>query len=253
MKFRPCIDLHNGKVRQIIGSTLASKDKLKVNFTSDKNADWFAKIYKSYGLQDGHVVRLGNDSDNDKNCVAALKAYPNNLRLGGGINLDNAAFWIDTGAKAVVVTSYIFEQEVIDFTKLSALKQKIGKERIVIDLSCAPDQNNRRWIYLNCWKKRSAEMLTADLLKKLSTYCHGFLIHSIKQEGLAQGVDKSLISFLGDVATFPVVYAGGVSSEDDLKIIKSAGRGIIDFTVGSALDIFGGTGLKLSHLAKEFS
>src|SRR5208282_1311250 len=131
--FRPCIDLHEGKVKQIVGGSLGDAG-LRTNFVSEKPARWFAELYKRDGLTGGHVIMLGPGNENEAR--AALAAYPGGLQIGGGINRDNAQSWLDAGASHVIVTSWVFREGRVDWNRLGELVKTIGKERLVLDLSC---------------------------------------------------------------------------------------------------------------------
>ena len=133
-KFRPCIDLHNGKVKQIVGGTLTdSGEGLKENFVSDKQADAFAEMYAADGLTGGHVIQLG--AGNQKAAESALRAYPGGLQLGGGVSLENADHWLSCGASHVVVTSWLFDPDGhFLWERLKGLADEVGKERLVVDL-----------------------------------------------------------------------------------------------------------------------
>ena len=90
------------------------------------------------------------------------------------------------------------------------------------------------------WQKWTDVQVTPELLTGLSADCDEFLIHAVDVEGKASGVEKELIRMLGDWEGIPVTYAGGVGSMEDLETIKEIGRGRVDVTIGSALDLFGG-------------
>ncbi len=249
MKFRPCIDLHQGVVKQIVGSTLSDNGNApETNFEAKKPASWFAELYKKDNLTGGHVIQLG--SGNEKAAVSALSAWPKGLQIGGGINIDNAGFWLDKGAEAVIVTSWVFHDGVIDKDRLKKLSDYVGKERLVLDLSCRK-KNNDYVIVTNRWQTYTKEIVSEKLLDNLSGFCNEFLIHAVDVEGMCSGIETSLVELLGKWAGLPLTYAGGIRSMDDINNINILGNGNIDFTVGSALDIFGGKFLKyeeLSHL-----
>ena len=250
MRFRPCIDLHQGQVKQIVGSTL-EKGELITNFISQHPPRWYAELYKKYNLSGGHVVKLGKG--NDEAALEALSAYPDGLHLGGGIQLENADFWLAKGAKAVLISSAIFDQGKIDYAKLQAFKDKLGKEKIVLDLSCGKNLDDQYRIYYNGWRDMSNETLSPDLFQKLSPYSQSFLIHSVDMEGRQAGIDLSLIKLLGEAADFSITYAGGITNQQDLDWLKDLGKDKIDFTIGSALDIFGGGGFKFLDLVAAYS
>ncbi|CAJ0649633.1 8080_t:CDS:2 [Entrophospora sp. SA101] len=133
-KFRPCIDLHNGQVKQIVGGTLNDQDpeKLLTNFVSSENSGYYAKLYKQYNLTGGHIIKLG--AGNNEAAKEALETWPGGLQIGGGITLDNAQEWIDYGADKIILTSYLFPDAKFSFERLKKLSEKIGKDKIVIDL-----------------------------------------------------------------------------------------------------------------------
>ncbi len=247
MKFRPCIDLHQGVVKQIVGSTLSDGDEApKTNFTAEKPARWFAELYRRDNLTGGHVIQLG--PGNDDAATEALSAWPGGLQIGGGITLDNCASWIDRGASAVIVTSYVFHDGVIDKDRLTRLSEKVGRNRLVLDLSCRKKGDDYR-VVTNRWQTFTRETVCFELLDDLSSYCSEFLIHAVDVEGMCRGIETPLVELLGRWAGIPVTYAGGIRSMEDIRTIGELGGGHIDYTVGSALDIFGGTHLKYADLA----
>src|SRR5262249_8987697 len=133
--FRPCIDLHEGKVKQIVGSTLGDDaQRLRTNFVSPHSAAWFAELYKKDGLKGGHVVMLG--PGNASEARSALNAYPGGLQVGGGVTSANAKSWLDSGASHVIVTSWVFRNGTLDWRRLEELRALIGKDHLVLDLSC---------------------------------------------------------------------------------------------------------------------
>lgn len=255
MKFRPCIDLHEGVVKQIVGGTLSdtsdtTEHRVTTNFQSEKPPEWFAELYKKDGLDGGHLIMLG--PGNDRMAKRALSAWPGGLQVGGGIDIDNAGAWIDAGASAVIVTSWVFHDGVIDEERLSRLTRSIGKERLVLDLSCRLKEN-RYVVVTNRWQTFTNEAVTFELLEKLSGFSSEFLIHAVDVEGKMSGIETPLVELLGNWTGIPVTYAGGIRSLTDIETIKELGQGRIDFTVGSALDIFGGSFLRYDDLAKRYS
>ena len=238
MKFRPCIDLHNGVVKQIVGGTLNDGPSgPDTNFTAEKPSRWFAERYREDRLDGGHVIQLG--PGNEEAATEALSAYPSGLQIGGGINGDNCGLWLDRGASHVIVTSFVFHDGVVDRDRLTFLVNKIGKNRLVLDLSCRK-RGEDYVIVTNRWQTFTRETVSHDLLDDLSRYCDEFLIHAVDVEGLCRGIEQPLVKLLGQWAGIPVTYAGGIRSMDDIERIHDMGKGYIDFTVGSALDIFGG-------------
>lgn len=241
--FRPCIDLHEGKVKQIVGGSLRDgSDSLKTNFESDQPSAYYASMYADDGLTGGHVIKLG--PNNDIAAREALEAYPGELQIGGGIHAENASAWLEAGASHVIVTSWLFSQEG-DFlsNRLDALLAEIGKERLIIDLSCR--QVGDGWaVAMNRWQTLTDMQITVETLSALSGCCSEFLIHAADVEGKCEGIDGGLVEFLGKHCSIPVTYAGGVRSIEDLETVNDISRGKVDLTIGSALDIFGGSQVK---------
>jgi phosphoribosylformimino-5-aminoimidazole carboxamide ribotide isomerase len=251
MKFRPCIDLHNGVVKQIIGSTLDdNSDSPATNFTAEKPSDYYAQLYKKDNLTGGHVIMLG--PNNEKAAISAIKGYPNGLQIGGGININNAKFWIENGASHIIVTSWVFKDGLINYERLEDLSKLIGPDKLVLDLSCGK-KNNEYYIVTDRWQNFTNEVVNESILNKLSKYCSEFLIHAVDVEGMCRGVEHELIEKISSWDDLPITYAGGINSIDDIKLIDKKGNGNIDFTIGSALDIFGGSYLKYSDIAKIYS
>jgi phosphoribosylformimino-5-aminoimidazole carboxamide ribotide isomerase len=252
MKFRPCIDLHNGKVKQIVGGTLSDQSgtELKTNYEADRSAKWYAQLYRQDRLAGGHVIQLG--PGNDQAAMAALAVWPGGLQLGGGVTIDNAPAWIDAGASAVIVTSWVFHGGKVDYARLKRLSQAIGRGRLVLDLSCRRREDAYH-IVTDRWQTFTREPVTTRLLDQLSKYCAEYLIHAVDVEGKCQGIEIPLVELLGGWAGLPTTYAGGICTQNDIDTIARLGGGAIDFTVGSALDIFGGTGLQYQELAKRYN
>lgn len=239
--FRPCIDLHEGKVKQIVGGTLGAPSELRTNFVSEKPAAWFAELYRRDGLTGGHVIMLG--PGNEKEARSALAAYPGGLHVGGGINSANARAWLDAGASHVIVTSWVFREGRVDWERLGELVNVIGKENLVLDLSCRR-RGEEYFVVTDRWQKFTELILNNETLQKFSAYCAEFLIHAVDREGLCRGIDGELVSKLGTWTPIPLTYAGGAGSITDLTDVTRLGGGRVDLTIGSALDIFGGTGVK---------
>lgn len=237
MKFRPCIDLHNGQVKQIVGGSLKDGEEPETNFVSAHPPAWYAELYRADGLTGGHVIKLG--PGNDAAAREALQAWPDGLQLGGGITAGNAAEWLDAGAAQVIVTSYVFRDGKVDWDRLRKLQQQIGTDKLVLDLSCRRKEGEFR-IVTDRWQKFTQTALNRETFDKLADYCCEFLVHAVDVEGKQQGIDEELIGLLAEYCPIPVTYAGGVRSLDDLNRIREAGDGKIDATVGSALDLFGG-------------
>ncbi|CEQ42942.1 SPOSA6832_04814, partial [Sporobolomyces salmonicolor] len=265
--FRPCIDLHHGQVKQIVGGTLDTS-ALKTNFVSANPSDFYAELYRKHDLRGGHVIKLG--PGNDEAAKAALQAWPDRLHVGGGITEDNAQQWIDAGAEKVhpsplcpsscalqlthspaiaqvIVTSYLFPQAKFDLARLQRLAEKVGKERLVVDVSCR--RRNDRWVVaMNRWQDLTDMEVNEDSLSLLSEYCSEFLIHAADVEGLCQGIDEQLAAKLGQWVKIPTTYAGGAKSVTDLALVDKLSNGKVDLTYGSALDIFGGSQVAFDEL-----
>ena len=244
-KFRPCIDLHNGRVKQIVGGSL-NKDGfgLKTNFESDRPASYYAEIYQKDNLEGGHVIKLG--TGNDLAARQALAAYPAGLQVGGGINPENAADWLRAGASHVIVTSYLFGPKGAFLPeRLDQLVSEVGKERLVIDLSCRASADG--WVVaMNRWQNPTDLFLDTAAIAELSDCCSEFLVHAADMEGKREGIDERLVEFLGSHCPIPVTYAGGVCSFEDLAKVDRLSKGKVDLTIGSALDLFGGMQVQYS-------
>ena len=245
--FRPCIDIHEGKVKQIVGSSLKDagasggvSSVAETNFESDRGAGYYARLYREHELVGGHVIMLDGWNDDTVHAAqAALRAYPGGLQVGGGLNNENAGAWIELGASHVIVTSFAFRDGNLDRERLASLVDAVGRERLVLDLSCRL-KDGEYYVVTDRWQKFSSLRLDAASVNELATYCDEFLVHGVDVEGKKLGVDEALISLLGELSPIPVTYAGGVRSMGDLAIVDRAGSGRVEVTVGSALDIFGG-------------
>jgi phosphoribosylformimino-5-aminoimidazole carboxamide ribotide isomerase len=251
MRFRPCIDLHDGVVKQIVGATLSDTETrgLQTNFQAQKPADWFADRYHRDNLTGGHVIQLGKG--NAGAARSALSRWPGGMQVGGGITADNAEHWLDAGASHVIVTSWVFHDGRIHMQRLKQLTQKIGKRRLVLDLSCRK-RDDTYLVATDRWQTFTAEAVTYPFMDRLSGYCDEFLIHAVDVEGRCGGIETDLVAYLGKWEGLPITYAGGISSQQDIDLIGTLGNGRIDFTVGSALDIFGGDGLRYADLARRY-
>ncbi len=240
MKFRPCIDLRHGKVVQIVGSTLSdhSADAPVTHFESPESPAQFAQLYRKDNLKGGHVIALG--PGNTEAALSALKAYPGGLQVGGGITPDNAAQFLDAGASHIIVTSFVFSKGKIDMDKLNTLVQTVGRKRLVLDLSCR-SRDDAFWIVTDRWQHFTDVAVTPQTLEQLSGFCDEFLIHGVDVEGKMQGIQEALVSLLGSHSPIPATYAGGASQFSDLDRVKTLGCNRVDLTIGSALDIFGGS------------
>lgn len=247
MEFRPCIDIHNGIVKQIVGSSLQDAYAGTENYRSDKDAAYYAKLYREDGLKGGHVILLNAKGTPEyeaskKAAFSALSAYPGGLQAGGGIDEKNAALFLDAGASHVIVTSYVFREGRICYNHLEKLKQAVGKERIVLDLSCrkrpAPE-GNAYFIVTDRWQKYTDTRLGSGLLSDLAASCDEFLVHAVDAEGKCRGIEDEVVSIIKD-SPIPVTYAGGIASLSDVEKIRSLGEGRVHVTIGSALSLFGG-------------
>jgi phosphoribosylformimino-5-aminoimidazole carboxamide ribotide isomerase len=246
--FRPCIDLHEGKVKQIVGGTLGvDPATLRTNFVSERPAEWYAALYKRDGLAGGHLIMLG--PGNDEAARDGLAAYPGGLQIGGGIRLDNAQGWLVAGASHVIVTSWVFRDGQLDFDRLRALVAAIGKERLVLDLSCRR-RDGHHWVVTDRWKRFTDFKIEPSELDRLAAFCAEFLVHAADVEGLCGGVDLELVDKLARWSPVPTTYAGGARSMIDLEEVTRVGQGRIDLTIGSALDIFGGKGVRYAEVVE---
>lgn len=245
MRFRPCIDIHNGKVKQIVGGSLLDQgDYAKDNFVSEKDGAYYANLYREAGLAGGHIILL-NKSDSQyykedvRQACLALKAFPGGLQIGGGMTDQNAAFFLDQGASHIIVTSFVFKDGKIDYENLKKIAAITGKEHLVLDLSCRKKGDSYN-IVTDRWQKFTEVELTQEVLDELSAYCDEFLIHAVDVEGKSSGIETEIAAMLGNWNGIPVTYAGGVGSFEDLRTLKTLGGGKVDVTIGSALDLFGG-------------
>ncbi len=246
MRFRPCIDIHGGSVKQIVGGSLRDGGMAKENFVSKMCGAYYGELYKSFDLSGGHIILLdpAGTPEYEKDCEqarSALEAYPGGLQIGGGINAENAAMFLDMGATNVIVTSYVFKGGRVIEENLKRLVQAVGREHIVLDLSCRyRAQEGRYYIVTDRWQRFTETELSAETLAYFSEFCSELLVHAVDVEGRQCGIEAAVAKMLGDFV-FPSTYAGGISSFEDLDTLYELGRGRVDFTIGSALDIFGGT------------
>ena len=245
MRFRPCIDLHRGVVKQIVGSTLGDRGDPVTHFESSRSSAYFAELYRNDGLLGGHLIRLG--PGNDAAAARALEAYPKGLQIGGGIRADNAPRWLRLGASAVIATSYLFHDGRLQRHRLEDLLEATGPDRLVIDLSCAR-RDGRYFAMTDRWKNFTHFEINGHNLESLAGCCSEFLIHATDLEGRQEGIAADLVELLGDISPLPTTYAGGVRSFEDIERIERLGQRRLDFTVGSALDIFGGRTLRYADL-----
>lgn len=266
MRFRPCIDIHNGKVKQIVGGSLCDKSEenssADENFVSEKSADYFAELYKKYNLFGGHIILLNKQGTDEydadlKQAELALSTFPEGLQIGGGITSENALTFIKMGASHIIVTSYVFKDGKVNMENLKALVDSVGKEKIVLDLSCRK-RDGKYFIVTDRWQKFTDVEVTSETFTELYKYCDEFLVHAVDVEGKSSGIDSELLEILSSAAEVLasdknqgkniITYAGGISSSDDINLIDKTGSGRIDFTVGSALDLFGGN-IKFEYAA----
>lgn len=245
MEFRPCIDIHNGKVKQIVGGSLRDAgNRAEENFVAEQDAAYFAGLYQNAGLKGGHIILL-NPKDSDyyaasrQQALSALEAYPGGLQVGGGITPDNAEDYLRAGASHVIVTSYVFQGGRIHYDKLNQMMETVGKEHLVLDVSCRKTEDGYR-VVTDRWQKMTEEKMDLELLDRLSDYCDEFLVHAVDVEGKAEGIERELVVMLGQWGKMPVTYAGGVHCYDDLTQLREYGRNCLNVTIGSALDLFGG-------------
>lgn len=269
MRFRPCIDIHNGKIKQIVGSSLCDINSdckgsmAEENFISEKNADYFAGLYKSCNLFGGHIILLnkhGTDEyyDDLKQAELAFKAFPDGLQVGGGVTCENASDFISMGASHIIVTSYVFKDGVVNMENLELLVNAVSKDKIVLDLSCRK-RDGKYYIVTDRWQKFTDVEVNKEVFSSLYRYCDEFLVHAVDVEGKSSGIDKELLSALSDAAEELykkyeinkniITYAGGISSVDDINTIDKIGKGRIDFTIGSSLDLFGGN-IKFGYVSE---
>ena len=246
MRFRPCIDIHNGKVKQIVGGSLKDHgDKAVENFVSGYDAAFYAELYKKDNLKGGHVILLNPVSSeyyekNRQQALAALKVFPGGLQVGGGVTAENAAEFIEAGASHVIVTSYVFREGQIQWDNLERLVHAVGKEHIVLDLSCRK-KDTSYYIVTDRWQTFTKIQVNEEILYWLKESCSEFLVHGVDSEGKAAGVPEDLVALLSKIRGIPITYAGGIGSLKDLEQFRQISGGNLDFTIGSALDLFGGT------------
>ena len=245
MKFRPCIDIHNGKVKQIVGGSLRDAgDTAAENFVSEQDGEFYAKLYQKYQLSGGHIILLNPSSSPYYGATlaqaeSALAAWPGGLMVGGGINPDNASHFLDAGASHVIVTSYVFKDGRISEENLKKMIRAVGKKHLVLDLS-ARKKDGQYYIVTDRWQKFTDVVITEKILHDLAACCDEFLVHAVDVEGKASGIEQELASLLSRLEGFPITYAGGVGSFEDLALLRDTTRGRLDVTIGSALDLFGG-------------
>lgn len=245
MKFRPCIDIHNGKVKQIVGGSLKDEGNQAItNFASEQNADFYADKYKRDGLVGGHIILLNPKTSEyyeqtKAQAMLALRTYPGGLQIGGGITAENAYDYIEAGASHVIVTSYVFQDGEVNWGNLERLVSAVGKKHVVIDLSCRKKDGDY-YVVTNRWQTFTNVKINEEVLERFAEYCDEFLVHGVDVEGKSSGVEKELVEILAKWNGIPITYAGGIGSMEDLREFEIISRGNLDFTIGSALDLFGG-------------
>lgn len=245
MKFRPCIDIHNGKVKQIVGGSLCDReDQAVTNFASELSAAWYARLYKKDKLKGGHIILLNSSSspfyeETRRQAMEALAAYPEGMQIGGGITDENAAQYLRAGASHVIVTSYVFQDGMFHEQRLKRLVAAVGKQHLVLDLSCRR-RGDKYYVVTERWQNFTDFCLTAEGMKKLASYCDEFLIHGVDVEGKSAGVEQELVRLLAAWQEIPITYAGGIGSLEDLQQFQKTSQSKLDITIGSALDLFGG-------------
>lgn len=247
MEFRPCIDIHDGKVKQIVGGSLSedSRQLITENFVSEQDASFYAALYRERGIRGGHVILLNKEGsaayeETRQQALLALRTFPGGLQVGGGITPDNAAAFLDAGASHVIVTSYVFREGRIDWERLKSMKRSVGAERLVLDLSCKR-KTAGYVVVTDRWQKETQELVNETLLDALSDSCDEFLIHAVDVEGKSDGIETDLVKLLGSFGKRTVTYAGGVHSFEDLVLLRRLGQNRVNVTIGSALNLFGGS------------
>lgn len=246
MEFRPCIDIHNGKVKQIVGGSLMDEgNRAKENFVAKQDASFYARLYKQSNIKGGHVILLNRAGtpyyeEDVRQAELALTEYPGGLQIGGGVTADNAEQFLNMGASHVIVTSYVFRDGKVDYDRLKALLHTVGKKHLVLDLSCRK-KDDRYYIVTDRWQRFTEEIISKDTILKLQEYADEFLIHAVDVEGKANGIEGELVRMLAEYADIPVTYAGGIGSYDDIETVRRLGKGKLHVTIGSALDLFGGS------------
>ena len=245
MEFRPCIDIHNGKVKQLVGGSLRDQgDTAEENFVSEQNAVFYAELYKKNNIAGGHVILLNSkDSpyyqETKRQALSALHAFPKGLQVGGGICPENAEEFLAAGASHVIVTSYVFRGGEISWEHLNHMRNAVGAERLVLDVSCRK-KNGLYYVVTDRWQNFTQVPVTLPLLEKLGESCAEFLVHAVDVEGKARGIETELVEILSEYTKRPITYAGGVGSVEDLELFRRCGKNRLNVTIGSALDLFGG-------------
>ena len=257
MKLRPCIDIHGGYVKQIVGGSVGGRAVVE-NFVSGRDASYYSSLYREMGLSGGHIILLDSAASDPEayaadreQALGALAAFPRGMQIGGGISPDNAGHYLEAGASHVIVTSYVFRDGMLDEARLSKMKSSVGRERLVLDLSCRKRADGSFVVVTDRWQRFTRWEISLENLLALSAHCDEFLIHAADVEGKRGGIQEDLAEILGLFCRktgFSVTYAGGVRSVRDVARIAELSGGALDVTVGSALRIFGGD-LDLEELA----
>lgn len=247
-----CIDIHGGKVKQIVGGTLDSDDtsktptSLETNFISEKPSSYYAQLYRDNAISRTHVIKLGSLDENNRVALEALHAWPGHLQIGGGINDTNAQYWIKNGADKVILTSWLFPNGEFQLARLQQISKLVGRDHLVVDLSCRRNGKGEWVVAINKWQTLTKMVLKRQVFELFEKYCSEFLVHAADVEGLCRGIDRELVVKLGEWCTNPIVYAGGAKSIKDLDLVNRLSHGKVDLTFGSALDIFGGKMVKFA-------
>ena len=249
MAFRPCIDLKDGRVVQIVGGTLTAEGDATVNYVSSRGAAEFAALYRQDNLRGGHVIMLGPGSEAE--ALAALRAYPGGLQIGGGITPANAFTYLDAGASHVIVTSFLFDDGQLSLARLAQMASVVGLHRLVVDLSCRPGPDGAYYVATNRWQTITRSQINAELIGQVEIYCAELLIHAADVEGRQAGIDEELVMLLGQCVTKPATYAGGANALEDIARVEALSNGTLDLTIGSALDIFGGAHVRYAEAVRQ--
>ncbi|MGB1815159.1 MAG: phosphoribosylformimino-5-aminoimidazole carboxamide ribotide isomerase, partial [Rubripirellula sp.] len=182
-------------------------------------------------------------------------AFPGGMQVGGGISAESARFWLDCGASHVIITSWLFSPDgKLRHDRLQEIRDAVGAERLVIDLSCrrvTQDNGAPGWrVAMNRWQTLTDVTISEQTLSFLAEFAAEFLVHAADVEGLCSGIDHELVAMLGQWGQLPMTYAGGAASMADVQLVRTASAGKVDVTVGSALDIFGGQGMRYDELVE---
>ena len=259
MKFRPCIDIHNGSVKQIVGGTLSDRgNQAEDNFVSEYDAAFYANMYREDGLTGGHIILL-NKADSEyyeadlAQAKEALTAFPRGLQIGGGVNLQNAESFLDMQASHVIVTSFVFRDGRIDWDHLKQFNIPGRTRAFWCWIFAAGLFKMTYHIVTDRWQKVTKQHFCVETLEMLSEYCDEFLVHAVDVEGKTAGIEKQVIQRIGQFQGCPMTYAGGIHSPQDLQYIAKAANETVDYTIGSALDLFGGSIAYKSIVSGEFT